>query len=60
MTIVEVVMTLTVLREQLKEKGMAAEHFDELIMTEDRIKLKRGTKTMTIPLKVVSCVGPAK
>ena len=57
MNITGVVATLTILREQLAAKGMASENFDELIMTEARIKLKRGTKTMTIPLQVVSCVG---
>ncbi len=56
MTIRDVVTTLTILREQLAAKGMADDPFDELVVLPRAVKIKRGTKTLNIPLISQECL----
>ena len=54
-TLSDVITSLTILREQLKTKAVGMDDgFDELVFTKEEIRLKRGTRTLKIPLAQVN------
>ncbi len=46
----DIITSLSILRDQLAAKGHDAGEIDELTFTAECVRLKRGTKTLKIPL----------
>ena len=55
-TLDQIIESLSLLRFQLNERGTNPGEIDELIFLPDRIKMKRGALTLTVPIKQVSMV----
>ena len=46
----QIIVSLTILRDQLQAKGYAEEEIEELTFTPDRIRIRKGGRILTIPL----------
>lgn len=55
-TLEEIIISLTILYEQFKVQGIQTNEIDELTFSKNFVKLRRGTKTIKIPLKLVRSV----
>lgn len=55
-TLDDIITTLTILREQLKDRGTPSGEIDELTFYPEKITLRRGLKTLTIPLRPMECI----